>query len=404
MNEWIAWTLNQPGVASESSAEDDEASWWRTEQQVRIRAIAQIVREYMPWLLPEFAPLRQIPLLSLKDGSSFPCLGDAVEFVDQLDAHLARTWATLSTEGAQGSEAIVLGEQMRALLPSVRERTRSLVEQIKRCSEEAFRLANEMDFGFLVQKDRQLLSIGYELATDTVHSASYDMLASEARIAAFLAIANGEMQQQSWFKLGRTHTMAFGHAVLLSWTATMFEYLMPSLWMRSLPDTLMARTLTGVVAIQRAWARRLNIPWGISESGYAEVDDAGHYHYQAFGIPEIALKWDATAGPVVSPYSSYLALGIDPLEALKNIRRMVKAGWTGAYGLYEAADYEQSLKQPRLVREWMAHHQGMSLLAILNLLEDNAVQRWFHANPHLQGPRKAKQTPAPPEQPLAAAS
>jgi hypothetical protein len=154
--------------------------------------------------------------------------------------------------------------------------------------------------------------------------------------------------------------------------------------MRSLPDTLMARTLSGVVAIQRAYAKRLNIPWGISESGYAEVDDAGHYHYHAFGIPEIALKWDADAGPIVAPYASYLALGIDPLEALRNIRRMVKLGWTGAYGLYEAADYVQSLKQPRLVREWMAHHQGMSLLAILNLLEDNAVQRWFHANPHLQ--------------------
>jgi hypothetical protein len=343
-----------------------------------------IVREYLPWLLPQFASVREIPLLSLKDGSPYPCLKDAAEFVDQLDAHLARTWATLSTESDQGSEVVLLGEQMRVLLPQVRQRTASLIQSLTRCSEEAFRLANEMDFGFLVQKDRQLLSIGYELATDTVHSASYDMLASEARIAAFLSIANGEMQQQSWFKLGRTHTMAFGNAVLLSWTATMFEYLMPSLWMRTLPDTLMARTLTGVVEIQRAWARRLNIPWGISESGYAQVDDAGHYHYQAFGIPEIALKWDATAGPVVSPYSSYLALGVEPLEALKNIRRMVKAGWMGAYGLYEAADYTQSLKQPTLVREWMAHHQGMSLLAILNLLEDNAVQRWFHANPHLQ--------------------
>ncbi len=389
MDRWIAWTLAEadrlPAAAPlETGIAPDESAWWQAEQHTRIRAISSIVHDLMPWLLPQFAPLRTIPLLSLKEGSSFPCLKDAAEFVEQLDSHLARTWATLSTEGAQGSEAIVLGEQMRALLPAVRQRIDALIASVRRCAEEAFRLANEMDFGFLVQKDRQLLSIGYELATDTVHSASYDMLASEARIAAFLAIANGEMQQTSWFKLGRTHTFAFGRAVLLSWTGTMFEYLMPSLWMRTLPDTLMARTLSGVVAIQRAYGRRLNIPWGISESGYAQVDDAGHYHYQAFGIPEIALKWDATAGPVVAPYASYLALGIDPVEALRNVRRMVKAGWMGPYGLYEAADYTKSLREPVLVREWMAHHQGMSLLAILNLLDDNAVQRWFHANPHLQ--------------------
>ena len=392
MDEWIAWSLAEaarlPAASSASSGPVtdalDEAAWWQAEQHTRVRAIASIIHEMMPWLLPQFASLRNIPLLSLKDGSSFPCLGDAAAFVEQLDSHLAQTWATLSTESEQGSQPIVLGEQLRALLPAARQKIDALHESVLRCSTEAFRLANGMDFRFLVQKDRQLLSIGYELATDTVHSASYDMLASEARIAAFLSIANGEMQQTSWFKLGRTHTFAFGRAVLLSWTGTMFEYLMPSLWMRSFPDTLMARTLSGVVAIQRAYARRLGIPWGISESGYAQVDDAGHYHYQAFGIAEIALKWDATAGPVVSPYSSYLALGIDALESLKNIRRMVKAGWMGAYGLYEAADYVESLKQPTLVREWMAHHQGMSLLAILNLLSDNAVQRWFHANPHLQ--------------------
>jgi hypothetical protein len=386
MDEWIAWALSEAGRLPAASPVEgqDEQAWWLSEHHTRVRAISNIVHDLMPWLLPEFAPLRQIPLLSLKDGSSFPCLRDAAEFVDQLDAHLARNWATHSAEGSQGTGAIVLGEQLRALLPSVRQKIAALIQSVQRCSEEAFRLANEMDFAFLVQKDRQLLSIGYELATDTVHSASYDMLASEARIATFLAIANDEMQQTCWFKLGRTHTFAFGRAVLLSWTGTMFEYLMPSLWMRSLPDTLMARTLSGVVAIQRAYAKRLNIPWGISESRYAEIDDAGHYHYHAFGVPDIALKWDANAGPIVAPYASYLALGIDPLEALKNIRRMVKLGWTGAYGLYEAADYVESLKQPRLVREWMAHHQGMSLLAVLNLLEDNAVQRWFHANPHLQ--------------------
>ena len=173
----------------------------------------------------------------------------------------------------------------------------------------------------------------------------------------------------------------------------MFEYLMPALWMRSYPDTLVTRTLDNVVAIQMAYAREHNnIPWGISECGYSQKDDSGHYHYQAFGIPAVALKWDATAGPIVSPYSTFLALGVNPAAAMKNLTRMAKMGWIGAFGFYEGADYSYEpnaanpklRKDPILVREWMAHHQGMSLLAILNLLHDNIVQEWFHANPDLK--------------------
>jgi hypothetical protein len=164
----------------------------------------------------------------------------------------------------------------------------------------------------------------------------------------------------------------------------MFEYLMPALWMRSYPDTLIARTLTSCVQVQRAFAGSLNIPWGISESGFAHKDDGGHYQYHAFGIPQAALKFDAEAGPTVSPYSTFLALNVDSREAIRNLRRMADAGWVGAYGFYEAADYANSTGKPVIVREWMAHHLGMSLLAVLNLLHGNIVQRWFHANPLVQ--------------------
>jgi hypothetical protein len=185
-------------------------------------------------------------------------------------------------------------------------------------------------------------------------------------------------------KLGRQHTRAFGRFLLLSWTGTMFEYLMPALWMRSYPETLISRTLSACVHVQRAFARSINIPWGISESGASRKDHLGHYHYQAYGVPQIALWIEATAGPVVSPYSSFLALAVDSLAALRNLRRMDSSGWVGAFGFYEAVDYSSASGQPALVREWMAHHQGMSLLAILNLLHDNVVQRWFHANPEVQ--------------------
>jgi hypothetical protein len=235
-----------------------------------------------------------------------------------------------------------------------------------------------------VDPGRQILSIGYDMGIQKLHEACYDMIASEARIATLLAIARGDLAQQSWFKLARDHAYAYGRFLLLSWSGTMFEYLMPALWMRSYSGTLIARTQDAVVYVQRAFARGLGIPWGISESGSARMDDAGHFGYQAFGVPRIALWFEATAGPVISPYSTFLALTIDPDEALHNLRRMESSRWVGAFGYYEAADYTGSLRTPELVREWMAHHQGMSLLAITNLLHDNVVQRWFHENPLVQ--------------------
>ena len=164
----------------------------------------------------------------------------------------------------------------------------------------------------------------------------------------------------------------------------MFEYLMPALWMRSYPGTLIARTQDAVVDVQRSFVRSLGIPWGISESGAARKDHAGHYHYQAFGVTSVALWFEASSGPVVSPYSTFLALSVDPDESLHNLRRMESAGWVGPFGFYEAADFIASRRSPELVREWMAHHQGMSLLAVTNLLRENVVQQWFHDNPLVQ--------------------
>jgi cyclic beta-1,2-glucan synthetase len=379
-DEWIAWCLAAERLEGFAAHADlaGEAAWWLRETYRRLHAINQLIRDYRPWMLPEFAPLREIPQLGFSLETPI-ALATAPEFATQLETRLDRMWAT-STDQARA----VLSEQLRALLPQVIVRLNALNDSLRQIAESAFGLADGMDFGFLLEKSRLLLSIGYEVATRKLHSATYDMLASEARIATFLAVAKGDIPQQSWFKLSRTHTVALNRPVLLSWTGTMFEYLMPSLWMRSYPDTLIARTLHAAVDIQRDFGNQHRIPWGISESGYAQQDPAGHYHYQAFGIPDMALKWDATAGPVVSPYSSFLALGTDAPAAMKNLRRMARAGWAGAYGFYESADYCESRGQARLVREWMAHHQGMSLLAILNLLHDNIVQTWFHSNPQLQ--------------------
>ena len=379
---WVAWALTTVDLPEFSAqAATSETGWWLGELQRRIQALNLLVRDYMPWLLPQFEPLFALPQLQgLKDVAANVLTASATGWAIDLDGRLTRAAVGLTA----GAPELALLEQLRAALASARESLKTLNRELQDLATEAMRFATEMDFGFLMDKSRLLLSIGYEMETQHLHQACYDLLSSEARIAAFITVAKGEAPQQSWFKLGRTHTMAYGHPVLISWTGTMFEYLMPSIWMRSYPDTLVSRTLKGVVDIQRAFGREHGIPWGISESGWAGMDDQGHYHYQAFGIPPIALKWDAVAGPVISPYSTCLALGIEPVEAMQNLKRMAKMGWMGAFGFYEAADYQESLKTPKLVREWMAHHQGMALLAILNLLHDNIVQDWFHANAHLE--------------------
>jgi cyclic beta-1,2-glucan synthetase len=378
--EWVAWCLGTETLDGFAAHVEltGEAAWWLKETHERIKAINQLVREYRPWMLPEFAPLRAIAQI----GSTLDtpiALASAPKFATELETRLDRIWAT-----SPDQDNSMLSEKLRALLPGVIVRLKALNASLEKIASDSFHMAQEMDFHFLLEKGRALLSIGYDVDARKLHKATYDMLASEARIATFLAIAKGDISQQCWFKLSRTHTIAFDRPVLLSWTGTMFEYLMPSLWMRSHPDTLISRTLDATVRIQRDFGRKHRIIWGISESGYAEQDPAGHYHYQAFGIPEMALKWDATAGPVVSPYSSFLALGTDAPEAIKNLQRMAKAGWVGAYGFYESADFSQTRGQATIVREWMAHHQGMSMLAILNLLHENIVQTWFHSNPQIQ--------------------
>ena len=170
----------------------------------------------------------------------------------------------------------------------------------------------------------------------------------------------------------------------------MFEYLMPVLWMRTYPNTLLDNSRVAAVRLQQIYANQKGVPWGISESAYAKRDDSGNYQYQAFGLPDISLyRGDATP-LVISPYSTFLGLHVDPSGALRNLRRMEGEGWLGPYGFYESADYTTNAGRSswrhrhELVRCWMAHHQGMSLLALANFLHDDVVQRWFHGDRRVQ--------------------
>jgi hypothetical protein len=246
-----------------------------------------------------------------------------------------------------------------------------------------------MDFGFLLDKRRKLMSVGFDAQLQELQPACYDLLATESRTAIFAAIAKEDIPQDCWFRLGRAHTLDRGRPVLLSWTGTMFEYLMPGLWMRSYSNTLLARARMASVRSQQAYGANKGVPWGISESAYAKVDEAGNYQYQAFGLPQLALMRKDSSPLVISPYSTFLALSVDRDEALRNLRRMNELGWFGSYGFYESADYSVSKSRFRavrceVVRCWMAHHQGMSLLSIANLLCNNVVQSWFHCDRRVQ--------------------
>ena len=368
-------------------------SWISDEAVRRHAALTGFVREYTPWLLPEFAEVFTSPKMLIRNAGddTVPALVNAAEYARSLEARLAET-ARPQGERRDGADASPLGQtglaqvaELRSLLDSAAEKLSQLKADMEAVAGKAYYFADVMEYGFLFVESRQLLSIGYDGPTGEVHSACYDLLSSEARIASFLAVAKGDIPQQSWFRLDRSHVLVQGRAALLSWTGTMFEYLMPSLWMQTFPNTLLSRSIDSAVRIQRDHVRSLkrgNIPWGISESGYAKTDALGRYGYQAWGIPGLALKYGAEDGPVISPYSTFLALPLLRKDALANLRKMAALDWIGAYGFYEAADYIDG-KEPKLVRSWMAHHQGMSLLALLNLMRDNIVQRWFHANPRV---------------------
>ncbi|NYF52679.1 glucoamylase family protein [Tunturiibacter gelidoferens] len=355
----------------------DSKQWFANEISSRLAALSQFAEQYTPWLLPRFESLFVPPQLDGSEHKAIPTLLDAAEYVTELESKLTGTSRDLPKDSALATAAA----ELLALLPATKQRLEQLKSDITKIAAEAERHADAMEYGFLLVEARQLLSIGYDGITHELYSSCYDLLASEARIASFIAVAKGDIPQQSWFRLDRSHVLVNGRAALLSWTGTMFEYMMPSLWMRTFPDTLIARSLESAVRIQKDHVR--SIPWGISESGFSKKDPQGRYGYQAWGIPKLALKYGAEDGPVISPYSSFLAMPLLRKDSIANLRRMASMDWMGAYGFYEAADYTQG-NQPELVRSWMAHHQGMCLLAVTNLLKNNIVQEWFHGTPRVR--------------------
>ncbi len=239
------------------------------------------------------------------------------------------------------------------------------------------------DYGFLYDSARQLLAVGYNVDERRRDSGHYDLLASEARLSSFVAIALGELPQDNWFALGRRLTAGGPEPTLLSWSGSMFEYLMPNLVMPVFANTLLEQTCRAVVQRQMAYGEQHGVPWGISESGYNTVDAALNYQYRAFGVPGLGLKRGLADDLVVAPYASALALMVLPDAACHNLQRLAAEGLLGEYGMYEAIDYTPARlphgQSGAVVRSYMAHHQGMSLLALSHALLDQPMPRRFAA-------------------------
>ena len=247
---------------------------------------------------------------------------------------------------------------------------------------------SHMEYDFLFDKARNLLAIGYNVSEHRRDQGYYDLLASEARFCTFIAIAQGQLPQESWFALGRLLTTAGGEQILLSWSGSMFEYLMPLLVMPTYEHTLLDQTCKTAVNRQMEYGKKRGVPWGSSESAYNAIDVHLNYQYRAFGVPGLGLKRGLAEDLVIAPYASAMALMVAPKEACLNLERLAAEGFTGAYGFYEAIDYTSS-RLPRgqtsaVVRSFMTHHQGMSFLSLAYVLLDRPMQKRFESEPMFQ--------------------
>jgi cyclic beta-1,2-glucan synthetase len=309
--------------------------------------------------------------------------GDAAALADRA----AGAHAAISAEdGPESDAAFWTAAILRRIAPQPADPDRSA--RLTRIADMADRFALDMDFAFLLDPEKELLSIGFNVATNAIDQNCYDLLASEARLASLFAIAKQDVPTRHWFRLGRSATPVGGGAALISWSGSMFEYLMPSLVMRAPEGAVLAQTNALIVARQQSHARSLGIPWGISESAYNARDLEMTYQYSNFGVPGLGLKRGLSQNRVIAPYATGLATMVDPAAALANYARLGAMGARGRYGFYEALDFTPD-RLPEgatvaIVRSFMAHHQGMTVTAIANTVLRGILRARFHAIPMVQ--------------------
>jgi cyclic beta-1,2-glucan synthetase len=370
-----------------SASETEERTYWFTQLEEQIQSWIQYFDRYLRWadvlLAPPDAFLRSLGPNAMSERRRL--------------LHKLPSWKDLSLGESllvnilpDGAREILLPEhirvwiaELRAELEKARGASDAFLERSRLLARESEALAAAMDMHFLYDPDRQLFAIGYAVGAPVTFSAHYDLLASEARLTSLVAIAKGDVPVDHWFALGRPYTTTNGQ-VLLSWSGTMFEYLMPLLFMRGFRNSLLENACAAAVKCQMDYARERNVPWGISESAYSRVDIHKIYQYHAFGVPWLGLKRGLEEDLVVAPYATALALLIEPAESILNLKRLEQLGMRGRMGFYESLDYTRQQERHGgngvIVYTYMAHHQGMSLMALDNVLNGGNLRRRFHAD------------------------
>ncbi|MCK9216413.1 MAG: glycosyl transferase [Firmicutes bacterium] len=295
--------------------------------------------------------------------------------------NLSFTKALIFNDNKENQYFLKLKEE----LEKVSANTCSLIRQIEDLIYRIDNIIENMEFNHLYDSKRNLFSIGFDVEKERITNSYYDLLASEARIASYWAIVKGHVPLKHWYKLGRSLTKIDGSRALVSWSGTMFEYFMPALILKNYKGTLLNETYNAVVKSQKLYGSRLSIPWGISESGFFSFDFNLNYQYKAFGIPDLGLKRGLIEDIVISSYSTFLALKEDSDGSIENIRRLVSYEMEAGYGLYESLDFTPNRlrkgKKKEVVKSFMAHHLGMSILALNNFLNKDVMIHRFHSHP-----------------------
>lgn len=369
-----------------SAAGDDEAVGNTVKSIVAVVEAVDgalgIIDAYAPWARDVLAGVRT------QSGEPDPALVPLLTHVPSLVGlaeGLGTALEALDAMSEAGGPDAAWAARMAAGIRGARTEAVTLLARLRLSAEIAREMWEHTDFAMLFDEHRLLFSIGFNTAEGRLDDSYYDMLASECRLASFLAIAKGDVPQEHWFRLGRAVTRTEGGAALVSWSASMFEYLMPLLVMKTWPETLLDRTYTNVVRRQIQYGRQRGVPWGVSESAFNAKDVELTYQYQAFGVPGLGLKRGLSADIVVAPYATVLALMVAPREALSNLETLTRQGGEGWYGYYEAIDYTPGRvpagKERAVVKVYMAHHQGMSMLSLGNMLCGFRMQDRFHADP-----------------------
>ena len=381
------------------SGDFTEAGFWAGALLRQLKEFARDLRTFAPTVQPRDSQLSHV-LSSDLAAPLRPELAHALERVEGLARATEVFDAALTDLSAQSSDtgqasanvpaaaALVATPSLTTAIEDAASSAAAVLSRMSRLARRCGELFEKMDFRFLFDEERKVFRIGYNVTAGQPDNSYYDLLASESRLASFVAIAKGDVQQEHWFHLGRKLTPVDGSRALISWTGTMFEYLMPLLVMRSYDRTLLDQTHRAVVVRQIEYGEERGVPWGISEAAYNGRDLYLNYQYGPFGVPGLGFKRGLSEDLVVSPYATALAAQVAPRRALANLRRLEREGALGRYGFYESIDYTpERLPQTEkraVIRAFMAHHQGMTLVALDNVLNRDVMQRRFHAEPLVQ--------------------